>query len=443
MSDTRDQGLRTILSLDGGGTWAIIQVLTLGKLFGDETPGREILGQFDLCVANSGGSIVLAGLAVDKTPRQLEKLLTVARLRRILEPLPIAGLTRWLGFGPRYRTRPKLEVFEEELSFVEGGGRSPALSELARRPGEEHDIRLLMLTFDYARQRSVFLRSFSSEAGSRPLESSSFGSRSSVSLAEAVHTSTTAPVNYFDSPADIGAGATRWLAWDGAMGGYNNPIMAAVVELLAAGIDARSIRVLSLGNGTRWRPIPTRPGDLPPVYLAPDVCLKTQAHRAGTAILSEPPTAATYTAHTVLGGTQKRGSCPTDRACWPVVRLSPLVMPVRNGDGWDFPTWASESDFKRVFELELDVREETAVELVKDVARKYLDLQIRNEPIRMDREGGLELGHHDIEEAWPVLESFGLPKLKGFWLTPEGVAARRGALSGPAPAARVSLAGSP
>ena len=28
-----------ILSLDGGGSWALIQVMTLQKLYGDEAPG--------------------------------------------------------------------------------------------------------------------------------------------------------------------------------------------------------------------------------------------------------------------------------------------------------------------------------------------------------------------------------------------------------------------
>ena len=48
-----------ILSLDGGGTWALIQVKTLISLYGGDTPGQTILQDFDLIAANSGGSIVL------------------------------------------------------------------------------------------------------------------------------------------------------------------------------------------------------------------------------------------------------------------------------------------------------------------------------------------------------------------------------------------------
>jgi len=51
-----------ILSLDGGGSWSIIQLLTLKDKYGD-IEGRELLRKFDLVIANSGGSIVLAALA--------------------------------------------------------------------------------------------------------------------------------------------------------------------------------------------------------------------------------------------------------------------------------------------------------------------------------------------------------------------------------------------
>ena len=50
------------LSLDGGGAWALIEVRTLMKLYGDDATGHDVLKNFDLVAANSGGSLVLAGL---------------------------------------------------------------------------------------------------------------------------------------------------------------------------------------------------------------------------------------------------------------------------------------------------------------------------------------------------------------------------------------------
>ena len=54
-----------ILSLDGGGSWALIQVMALIDLYGDNATGHEVLREFDLAAANSGGSIVLGGLVED------------------------------------------------------------------------------------------------------------------------------------------------------------------------------------------------------------------------------------------------------------------------------------------------------------------------------------------------------------------------------------------
>jgi patatin-like phospholipase/acyl hydrolase len=53
-----------ILSLDGGGTWALIQVKALIALYDNEpaTSGHDVLRDFDLVAANSGGSIFLGGL---------------------------------------------------------------------------------------------------------------------------------------------------------------------------------------------------------------------------------------------------------------------------------------------------------------------------------------------------------------------------------------------
>jgi uncharacterized protein len=56
-----------ILSLDGGGTWALIQTKALIALYNDKTPGQSVLQDFDLVAANSGGSIVLGGLVENLT----------------------------------------------------------------------------------------------------------------------------------------------------------------------------------------------------------------------------------------------------------------------------------------------------------------------------------------------------------------------------------------
>jgi patatin-like phospholipase/acyl hydrolase len=54
-----------ILSLDGGGTWALLQIQALIDLFPQARTGRDVLRQFDYAAANSGGTLVLAGLIED------------------------------------------------------------------------------------------------------------------------------------------------------------------------------------------------------------------------------------------------------------------------------------------------------------------------------------------------------------------------------------------
>ena len=53
-----------ILSLDGGGSWALIQARVLQDIYGD-IKGHELLKQFDMAVKNSGDSLVLGCLCND------------------------------------------------------------------------------------------------------------------------------------------------------------------------------------------------------------------------------------------------------------------------------------------------------------------------------------------------------------------------------------------
>ena len=61
-----------VLSLDGGGSWALLQAMVLGNLFGGNTPGLHILQRFHTVVANSGGAIVAALLACNQTPDEIK-----------------------------------------------------------------------------------------------------------------------------------------------------------------------------------------------------------------------------------------------------------------------------------------------------------------------------------------------------------------------------------
>jgi uncharacterized protein len=112
-----------ILALDGGGSWALIQVMALQSIYGEETGGHEVLQHFDYVAANSGGSIVTAGLIADMPLSEILQLFEhQAHREAIFQKLP---WTRWLGFGkllaainvgPRYRTSAKLTALQARLN---------------------------------------------------------------------------------------------------------------------------------------------------------------------------------------------------------------------------------------------------------------------------------------------------------------------------------------
>src|SRR6185312_13634684 len=106
-----------ILSLDGGGTWSIIQILTLIDLYrsgGALLSGHHVLRDFDLVVANSGGSLVLGGLLKDLPLPEVAKYFDDPETRRaIFGPPrrrgPRARFSRAAsGVAPRYSTAGKL-----------------------------------------------------------------------------------------------------------------------------------------------------------------------------------------------------------------------------------------------------------------------------------------------------------------------------------------------
>jgi hypothetical protein len=84
-----------------------------------------------------------------------------------------------------------------------------------RRPGSKEDLHLLITSFDYDRNRATFLR-----PSVISVPSWGRGEGADVTVAEAIHASTNAPVNYFDAPAKIAERSERY--WDGAVAGCNN-----------------------------------------------------------------------------------------------------------------------------------------------------------------------------------------------------------------------------
>src|SRR6185436_3166274 len=99
-----------ILSLDGGGSWALIQIRCLQKLFGANTGGQKVLSNFDLVISNSGGSMAMGAMVNNYTLEEIAQIyLDQSKLQLIFQEKPLSGINRTLGFGPKYYAKKKRE----------------------------------------------------------------------------------------------------------------------------------------------------------------------------------------------------------------------------------------------------------------------------------------------------------------------------------------------
>lgn len=358
-----------ILTLDGGGAWALIEVRALINLFGLQARGHDVLAEFDLAASNSGGSLVLGGLLMDLT---LEELLNLFLDRRKRESI-FAAPGIWPG---RYAATGKLAGLRAIL-----GDWDRPLPEAGSRAGNRGRRlpHLLICAYDLPAQRGALLRS-DLNAPAAAFEPPP--RRPSASLAEAIHASSNAPVLYFDDAARFGGGTY----WDGAIAGWNCPAAIAAVEALAYGWPAGEIALLSLGTAT----VAEREKPLAPPSEDMGLKLRRLGVEVGymlRAILKEPPNGAPLHAHVVLGG--RLPPSPADPVeDGPVVRMNPAVG-LANPD----PPHAA------LAALDMDAVADADVALILRLADRWIANQVPNEAVRANRLGACEIGHPSLAAA--------------------------------------------
>ena len=390
-----------ILTLDGGGAWAIIEVRTLIDLYGAATTGRQLLAQFDLVAANSGGSLVLAGLVEDLTLAQILSLFeTEANRRLIFSPttsLPDRELQALVGVGAKYSAVAKLPALERLLPRT---GNTPLHGIIPGVFGPDgNPVHLLIIAFDYNRNTAAFLRS-------APAGMAAFGNGAptNLTLAGAVHASTNAPVNYFDAPADLPGSTDRY--WDGGLTGNNNPALAAAVEAVTLGHDPGSLRLLSLGTASVRLPL-ADPGAPASPFFSPRP-VSSLAHdlaKVASTILDDPPDFATFVVHAMTGG---GAGLPPDVASR-IVRMNPLIAPALVAGQWSAPPGWTAAQFQYLCGIDMDAVAQNEVSYIDDWCSLWLAGQSRNQPIRMDGTTfEVEVGYGTYGEArtaWRTLFS--------------------------------------
>ena len=367
-----------ILSLDGGGSWAIIQVMVLMKLYPGDPTGNEVLSDFDLVAANSGGSIVLATLIENYKLSEifaffnsLEKRQSVFSKTDSVENDIVRAVAH---VGPLYSTDQKLAGLRAALPNS-GGIALPQAVAPIKGNATGAPVHVLITSFDYDRNRAVFFRSSDTSS-----EQWGVGDETGVALAEAVHASSTAPVNYFDKPATFSSSTSRY--WDGGIAGCNNPVLAAVTEAIGRQQEPKNIVALSIGTGSVVLPCQD-PGEPASPYLTPrnNPGIITDLKKLATSIVDDPPDIATFLAHVMTGsGADLNGPLAVSR----IVRLNPLISPIKEGGHWIGPGGMQSIDFTKLATLTLDAVAQDDVDAITSYAGKWISDVAPNQPIRMD-----------------------------------------------------------
>jgi len=377
-----------ILSLDGGGSWSIIQVMCLQNIYGEDAKGFDILKRFHLVVANSGGSLVLAAMCMNLPLSEIYSLLDCeSKRKQVFSILPLhRRIMNKFGLGPKYDASQK----HIGLRALLGPGVETVVEDVPHLiwPDGSKKTHILICGFDYDKQRVQFFRSnIESEADSEVKAGKVVNQIGSYKLLDAIHSASNAPVRYFDRPALVRIGGTGGMDeryWDGAVAGFNNPIMAGVTEALANGNKVKDLQVFSIGTGNNLRPLarhfPGEKSEKKDFFVQPEKPrLLSEIKKMATSILSDPPDSASFMAHTLIRS--ERVNEP-----FPVLRLNPLVSPLHTGDDWTlWPGFDSLDTFNALIKLDMDAVAQSEVDLIKKLCTAWMDDQVMNQPISHDK----------------------------------------------------------
>ncbi|MDQ1141937.1 patatin-like phospholipase family protein [Pedobacter agri] len=410
-----------ILSLDGGGSLALIQVKCLRKLFAEtfnspDPTGHEVLSKFDLVAANSGGSLVAAAMAENLRLSEIEKIFGDEKLRSKVfsrlsfwEKSLLSSAARLFKIGAKYATKRKHQALKEIL---------PKISQIDLMHIPKHvsiggDVKtqFLIIGYDYYRNRAELFRTDCDSLAStsvieRKLKKLPAAAQSSsdclVSLVDAIHASSTAPVNYFNEPATFKVNNKLKYYWDGGVTGNNNPVLAAVTEAICnrEQYQIEHIQVVSIGTGTVSQlqfdeEIPVKHQELKAKHEEPGLIKDIQ--KMGTSILNDPPDTAAFVAYMILNSSMP--ARPVD-----FIRMNPVLRPMMindaNGKHWDLPPGINNEEYATLNSMDMDAVEDKEVALIVKLCDNWLNnAGVPNQAIRNDGALNCLIGHADFNTA--------------------------------------------
>ncbi len=393
--------MKRILSLDGGGSWALIQILTLKEKYGNIS-GHEILRDYDIVIANSGGSIVLTALVANWTPDECLKLFDNEALRtsifsknKLRKKYFPTGITNLFNVGPKYSTSKKYLTFQKIFKIL----KNKNLIDIPAYVGKK-ELKIIICTFDSLNKRAKFFKSYSTSKN----EGVEF---ESMDIIKAIHGSSNAPVNYFDFPAKVKANTTNkfYYLWDGALGGFNNPIASGIIEAIKLGIPIEELYIVSIGTGHKVPTMDERKNYYK-LYsivkksrkLNPIKGLKfffTNVMDLSKTILYEPPDWSNYVSYLFKYKTNTNHK----ENLKSFIRLSPLIY----CDDMKGKTTEFKEFIEKIASLDMDATSESDIKLIRQCFEYWKDGQLYNQPIKSDFDKNhkfqLEIGHPNFKEA--------------------------------------------
>lgn len=211
------------------------------------------------------------------------------------------------------------------------------------------------------------------------------------------------------------------------MGGLNNPVMAAITEALAYGHSPTNLRVLSLGTGGVFLPLPAPPLPAPGAAGQNKLCVQMEAsgiyrdvNLVTTVIIDDPPDQASFTAHLLTSGAAALSQDPAA----PVttgnfVRLNPWIQPIGAPGNWSPPmliahapdpsmvpansvpaNYANDGEvFAALVALDMDAIEQSDVDLITTLGRAWMAGDVPNQSIRATRDLQPLIGHGTFSAA--------------------------------------------
>ena len=172
--------------------------------------------------------------------------------------------------------------------------------------------------------------------------------------------------------------------WDGAVGGFNNPVMAGLVEAMTngKGNTAADYRILSIGTGAARKPVlvgydkgndeqrakyNANKGSKM-VHADKKFGFLNDLPKMAQSILADPPDAASFVAFSVLNPSLDNDSC--------IVRINPCVTPELNTTThkYEMPkAWKkSEEAFIDLLELDMDAVAQEDIMLIKELCERFI-----------------------------------------------------------------------